>query len=186
MHGRDEIYMHDLPFQPADHDAELAGEDEFHAGRPNWLRSHEVPALVLNATTVSTGHAWQFTPTWMGESPWATHEAADSVPRLDWSWYAPESGWKMRPGRAVAASACVPGVFAPLRIHDAFEDLDVQLVDGGPYDNRGSVSLLALGCDVLIVSDASGQFLLEREPTVLPDCLRADRGPWRTPCPHDA
>jgi hypothetical protein len=100
----------------------------------------------------------------MGESPWAIHPAADSVPPLEWAWYAPEAGWQMRLGRAVAASACVPGVFAPVRIDGAFENLDVQLVDGGAYDNQGSVSLLALSCNVLIVSDASGQFLLERQP----------------------
>jgi hypothetical protein len=26
---------------------------------------------VLNATSINTGHGWQFTPLWMGESPWA-------------------------------------------------------------------------------------------------------------------
>jgi hypothetical protein len=51
----------------------------------------------------------------MGESPWGIHEAADSVPRYEWAWYAPEAGWRMQLSRAVAASACVPGVFTPLQ-----------------------------------------------------------------------
>jgi hypothetical protein len=122
--------------------------------------------FVLNATTVNTGHAWQFTPTWMGESPWAVHEAADSVPRLEWGWYAPESSWQIELARAVAASACVPGVFAPLRLDaGAYTDgVHVHLVDGGVHDNQGSVSLLALNCNVLLVSDACGQLVLERAP----------------------
>jgi hypothetical protein len=124
-----------------------------------------VPVLVLNATTVNTGHAWQFTPTWMGESPWAVHDEADTIPRLEWSWYKPELGWQMELGRAVAASACVPGVFAPLDISGVYEGIDVQLVDGGVHDNQGTVSLLALNCNVVLVSDACGQLLLEKAPT---------------------
>ena len=159
----DTIYMHDLVFTPADHSAELTGSEAFHPGKHNWLRSDKVPVLVLNATTVNTGHAWQFTPTWMGESPWAIHEAADSVPRLEWG-YAPGAGWQMELGRAVAASACVPGIFAPLRIADAYDGIQVQLVDGGVHDNQGTVSLLALNCNVLLVSDACGQLKLQKAP----------------------
>ena len=112
--------MHDLKFTPGDHAAAPRGADEFQPGKHNWLRANKVPMLVLNATTVNTGHAWQFTPTWMGESPWAVHEEADSIPRLEWSWYDAENGWTMEVARAVAASACVPGVFAPLEIPDAY------------------------------------------------------------------
>lgn len=161
LSGSGPLYMHELRFTPADHDAVLTGEKDFHPGKHNWLRADKVPVLVLNATTVNTGHAWQFTPTWMGESPWAVHETADSVPRLEWSWYEPNVGWQMELGRAVAASACVPGLFAPLCIDGAYKDFQVQLVDGGVYDNQGTVSLLALNCNVLLVSDAAGQLLLE-------------------------
>ncbi|HEX5871222.1 MAG TPA: patatin-like phospholipase family protein, partial [Longimicrobium sp.] len=108
------VYMHDLPFTPGDHNPALAGPGDFHPGKHNWLRANKVPVLVLNATSVNTGHAWQFTPTWMGESPWAVHEEADSIPRLEWSWYHRDEGWSMQLARAVAASASVPGVFAPL------------------------------------------------------------------------
>jgi predicted acylesterase/phospholipase RssA len=156
--------MHDLPFTPADHDAFGTGQP-FHPGRHNWLRAHKVPVLVLNATTVNTGHAWQCTPTWMGESPWAVHEAADSIPRLEWHWYEKDQGWSLTVGRAVAASACVPGIFAPLAITGAYDGIDVQLVDGGVHDNQGSVSLLALNCNVVLISDACGQLLLEKQAT---------------------
>jgi hypothetical protein len=162
--GQGRPFAHELPFTPADHDSALTGSKEFHPGKHNWLRANKVPVLVLNATTVNTGHAWQFTPTWMGESPWAVHEAADSIPRLEWSWYEPAAGWKMELGRAVAASACVPGIFAPLEIDDAYKNIKVRLVDGGVHDNQGTVSLLALNCNVLLVSDACGQLLLEEQP----------------------
>lgn len=160
------LEMHHLPFTPKDHDPVLTGSEDFHPGKHNWLRRDRVPALVLNATTVNTGHNWQFTPTWMGESPWAIQKGADSVRRLERHWYVPGKKWAISLGRAVAASACVPGIFEPLRISDVYEDgVKIQLVDGGVYDNQGTVALLAHNCTVLLVSDAAGQLLLEQEPT---------------------
>ena len=38
--------------------------------------------LVLNATTLNTGHNWQFTSTWMGESPFSIDEEIDGNWRL--------------------------------------------------------------------------------------------------------
>ena len=164
-HDGDSLYMHHLPFKPIDHDPGLTGDPEFNPVKHNWLREDKVPVLVLNATTVNTGHAWQFTPTWMGESPWSTHPAADSVPRLQWHWYEPDSKWQFKLARAVGASACVPGIFEPVRIDEAYDDYQVQLVDGGVHDNQGTVALLAHNCTVLIVSDAAGQLFLEKGPT---------------------
>ena len=158
------LFMHRLPFKPIDHDPALSGDQDFNPTKHNWLRADKVPALILNATTVNTGHAWQFTPTWMGESPWSTHPAADSVPRLQWYYYEPEKNWQMKLARAVAASACVPALFEPLRIDDAYDGVKVQLVDGGVHDNQGTVALLAQNCNLLIVSDAAGQLMLETEP----------------------
>ena len=163
--GDGSLYMDELPFTPGDDQADLHGGEDFHPSRHNWLRANNVPALVLNATTVNTGHAWQFTPTWMGESPWAVHEAADAIPRLEWAWFDAQAGWRMTLGKAVAASAAVPMLFSPLQIDDAYEGFEVQLVDGGVHDNQGSVALLALDCNVLLVSDAAGQLQLEQGPT---------------------
>ena len=164
-HGEHPILMHELAFVPADHPRLLPGAGAFNPRLHNWLRAHKVPALVLNATCVNTGHAWQFTTTWMGESPWAIHDEVDSVSRLEWSEYAPEAGWQIELGRAVAASACVPGIFDPLRLAGHYGDgVQVQLLDGGVFDNQGTVSLLAMNCNVLIVSDACGQLMLEKAP----------------------
>jgi len=163
MPGKGPLYMHELPFEPWDHNPKVVNDQPFHPARHNWLRAHKVPSLVINATTVNTGHGWQFTPTWMGESPWAVHEAADVVPRLQWARYGDR--WRMRLGRAVAASACVPGVFEPLKLEAPYETpVDVHLVDGGVYDNQGTVALLASNCNVLLVSDAAGQLMLDPAP----------------------
>jgi predicted acylesterase/phospholipase RssA len=158
------ILMHELAFKPADHDAALMGSEDFNPGKHNWLRADKVPALILNATTVNTGHAWHFTPTWMGESPWAVHTAADSVRRLEWYEYSPADGWQMELSRAVVASACVPLVFEPLRLGAHYENIDISLVDGGVHDNQGTVALLASDCNVVLVSDACGQLMLEPKP----------------------
>jgi len=156
------IFMHTLRFIPADHDPALTGSQDFLPDRHNWFRANKVPGLILNATTVNTGRGWQFTPTWMGESPWALNEGADNIERLQWSWYEPDAGWQIELSRAVAASAAVPGIFAPLQLGQAYEDMAIQLVDGGVYDNQGVGALLAASCNVLLVSDAAGQLLLER------------------------
>jgi len=158
------LFMHSLPFKPIDYNPAFTGDPEVNPTKHNWLRTDKVPVLVLNASTVNTGHAWQFTPTWMGESPWSTHPAADSVPRLQWHYYVPAKHWQITLARAVSASACVPGLFEPLRMDDAYDDIKVQLVDGGVHDNQGTVALLAQNCNVLIVSDAAGQLMLEKEP----------------------
>jgi len=163
--GDGPIQMDQLPFRPRDHDAALTGSEEFKPEKHNWLRAHKVPALILNATTVNTGHAWRFTPTWMGEAPWSVHESADSIPRLEWSMYDKDAGWQIRLARAVAASACVPMVFAPMRLGQYYgQGIEVSLVDGAVHDNQGSVSLLASGCNVIIISDACAQLVLEPAP----------------------
>jgi predicted acylesterase/phospholipase RssA len=172
------IQMDQLVFKPADHDVALTGSEAFNPGKHNWLRAHKVPALILNATTVNTGHAWRFTPTWMGEAPWSVHESADSIPRFEWSAYDKDLGWQIRLARAVTASACVPMVFAPLRIGQYYgQGIEISLVDGAVHDNQGSVSLLASGCNVIIVSDACAQLMLE--PAPIPGLKGLRTSMWR-------
>jgi hypothetical protein len=56
-------------------------------------------------------------------------------------------------------------VFAPLRIGQYYgQGIEISLVDGAVHDNQGSVSLLASGCNVIIVSDACSQLMLEPAP----------------------
>jgi predicted acylesterase/phospholipase RssA len=106
----------------------------------------------------------------MGEPPAGIDPDVDANYRLRRMYYeqAPPPNNKMRLGYAVAASACVPGIFEPLPIVNLDERLPpdserkirpiVRLVDGGVHDNQGTASLLEQGCSVLLVSDASGQW----------------------------
>ena len=135
--------------------------DGFALRYENWLRAAKVPILVLNATTLNTGHSWQFTATWMGEPPSTLDERVDASRRLRRMYYhdAPPDGDLRRPtlGKAVAASACVPGLFPPVALTNLYDGIDVELVDGGVHDNQGIASLLEQDCTVVLVSDASGQ-----------------------------
>ena len=68
---------------------------------------------------------------------------------------------------AVAASAAVPGLFRPVRLANLYEKRDVELVDGGVHDNQGVAGLLEQDCNVILVSDASGQLVAELNPSRL-------------------
>ena len=137
----------------------------------NWRRSNKVPILILNATTLNTGHNWQFTASWMGEPPAGADKEIDANYRLRRMYYRdlPEGRQPIRLGQAVAASACVPGLFEPLSLsgiylHDG-EPITVRLVDGGVHDNQGVAALLEQGCNVQLVSDASGQMDSQNNPS---------------------
>jgi hypothetical protein len=170
-------YLRDLRFQP---NSEAA---TFNPKNDNWRRNAKVPVLVLNATTLNTGHNWQFTGSWMGEPPNSLdaeiegnyqlrrmyHEEA---PRLKDRWrnrllrpFAPPDYQQIRLGEAVAASSCVPSLFEPLVFPDLYDGKVVRLVDGGVHDNQGIASLLEQDCTAMIVSDASGQMETQDDPS---------------------
>ncbi len=138
--------------------------DSFKPKRDNWRRGSKVPMLVLNSTALNTGHAWQFTASWMGESPIAIDPDIDGNARLRRMYYpdAPEPFRQVRLGHAVGASACVPGLFEPIALENLYPDMTVRLVDGGVHDNQGIASLLEQDCSVLMISDASGQMTTEK------------------------
>lgn len=150
---------------------------DFRPKDHNWRRAAKVPILILNATSLNTGHNWQFTASWMGEPPAGIDSEVDANYRLRRMYYeeAPAPHDQMRLGYAVAASACVPGIFEPLSIANLYERLPpegdrkvrpiVRLVDGGVHDNQGAAALLEQGCSVLLVSDASGQMDHEDAPS---------------------
>lgn len=156
-------WLNELKVQPKGEAAGFSPKDN------NWRRAAKVPILVLNATSLNTGHNWQFTATWMGEPPADINSEVDANYRLRRMYYdeAPAPHRSMRLGYAVAASACVPGIFEPLALVDLYERPVpaenekvrplVRLVDGGVFDNQGVAALLEQGCSVLLVSDASGQ-----------------------------
>jgi predicted acylesterase/phospholipase RssA len=140
---------------------------------PNDRRANKVPALVINATTLNTGHNFQFTTTWLGEPPNRPDQGdLDRNLRLRRAYYdrdnLPLKFQRLPLAVAVAASATVPGLFPPLALTDLYPQLTPQLVDGGVHDNQGIEGLLDLDCTHLIVSDASGQMDDVPDPKVGP------------------
>jgi len=126
----------------------------------NWRRKAKVPVLLLNATSLNSGHNWQFTASWMGEPPGVMGTEIDKNMRYRrlYYWEAPTAELqKFRLGNAVGASACVPVLFEPIAIEGLYPDKIVQLVDGGVHDNQGVAGLLDEGCTFILCSDASGQ-----------------------------
>lgn len=149
----EKIMMRDLTIIPAG-----CTEQNFFPHRDNWRRRNKVPTLVLNATALNTGHNWQFTPEWMGESRHHINNEIDANYHLRRMYYdeAPASHRQIQLSRAVAASSCVPGLFPPVRLISLYEGKLVALVDGAIHDNQGIASLLAEDCSIVLVSDGAG------------------------------
>lgn len=147
------IYMSDLFIKPK------GGDESFDISTDNWQRQNKIPQLVLNATSVNTGHNWQFTASWMGEPPGNIQADIDVKPRLRRMYYeeAPNEYKKFRIGYAVGASSCVPVMFHPMPMFDLYPGIELQLVDGGLHDNQGIAALIEQECSNMIISDASGQ-----------------------------
>lgn len=158
--GDGQLFLNDLLVRPKD-----AAED-FAPKLDNWHRAAKVPILILNATTLNTGHNWQFTATWMGEPPAGVGTEVDGndLLRRMYYWEAPKDHRNIRLGRAVAASACVPGLLDPVEFRDLYPKRIIRLVDGGVHDNQGVGGLLEQECSVLLVSDDSGQMGSESYP----------------------
>ena len=62
--------MDELAIEPKPEAVE-AGSGQAFSLASNWRRKHKAPALVINATTLNTGHNWQFTASFMG---WAAQQ----------------------------------------------------------------------------------------------------------------
>jgi predicted acylesterase/phospholipase RssA len=176
------IQMQELTVQPPE------GPPDFVPRTHNAGRSAKVPMLVVNATSLNTGHNWRFEAVGMGEPDAAEVgvpvEAAQTDPREDarrevdrndrlrWTRYSlldPNQA-SLELGIAVAASACVPTLFHPLPVTRLFkrpngDEITVQLVDGGVHDNQGIAGLLEFGCSPLLVSDASGYLSDDDDPS---------------------
>ena len=150
------------------------GQRDFNPITDNMRRHCKVPVLMVNATTLNTGHNWRFGIDRMGEPPRTIHGR-----EVDKNWLLCQSRYnglahhyaEMPLGQAVAASAAVPGVFEPYPLSSLYPHPDrskrhlrAELVDGGVYDNLGIEMLLERGCTHFLVSDASGQLLDEPEP----------------------
>ncbi|MBM4200832.1 MAG: patatin-like phospholipase family protein, partial [Gammaproteobacteria bacterium] len=140
----------------ADGTGQVLFKPKFH----NWRRRAKVPVLLLNTTSLNSGHNWFFTGSWMGEPPGLIGPEVDVNERYRRLYYhqAPTEELRaFRLGHAVAASSCVPGMFEPLVLQDLYPDRTVRLVDGGVHDNQGVAGLLDEACTLVLCSDASGQ-----------------------------
>lgn len=160
---RTPVQMRELIVQPK---GESPG---FQPERENPRRINKVPVLLINATTLNTGRNWRFEAIRMGEPPIVDPVMRDLDKRMRLP--RPTTYGRMTPdqqsielGHAVAASAAVPGLFYPLSISRLYEDVRIQLVDGGVHDNQGVRGLIDRGCDQMIISDGSGQLDGERHP----------------------
>jgi predicted acylesterase/phospholipase RssA len=154
-------WLNDLYIRPK------GGPPNFNPKVDNWRQSAKAPILLLNATTLNTGHNWQFAVSWMGEPPLGASSPIDrnDILRRMYYWEAPLRHRRVRLGRAVAASACVPALFDPIEFNGLFPDRVVRLVDGGVHDNQGIAGLLEQECSVMLISDASGQMNTEDSPS---------------------
>ena len=158
--GDKHIYMDDLIIRPFD-------QPDFSIRRDNATRLNKAPMLVLNATSLNTGHCWQFTASWMGEPPGYINNELDARPTYRRMYYseAPEKFRHVRLATAVGASSCVPGLFAPVTFEGLYEPgRTLRLVDGGVFDNQGVNTLLEQECNSLIISDACGQMVAQDQP----------------------
>jgi tetratricopeptide (TPR) repeat protein len=145
----------------------------------NWRRCAKVPILLLNTTSLNSGHNWHFTASWMGEPPGLTGQEVDMNERYRRLYYreAPTDELQNYPlGYAVAASAGVPALFDPLVLKGLYTERTVRLVDGGVHDNQGVAGLLDEGCNLILCSDASGQMDDQKSPAsgALSVFLRSD------------
>ncbi len=145
------------------------GQENFNPTLDNWNRYAKVPILILNATTFNTGHNWQFTASWMGEPKAYIEDDIDALARLRRMWYQeaplPYKNKGISLGRAVAASACVPVIFKPIKLKGLYPNKVVQLIDGGVRENQGIFGLFEQSCDVLLVSDGCGQLDDQKSPS---------------------
>src|SRR4051794_4878843 len=168
------IAMRDLLIEPHGH------QGAFDPDVANPQRRAPVPILLLEATTLNTGHNWRFEAMYMGEPPrqgttdQAAREDVDKnaiLQRTKWTDL-PEACRDFPLGGAVASSACFPGGFPPMVVPGLFDDLTVELVDGGVHDNQGVEGLVDRGCTHWLISDGSGQMPdLARPSTRLPAVL---------------
>ena len=123
------------------------GEKKFNPHFENFKRKNKVPILVINSTNLNNGHNFQFHATKIGE---VTSEF-DKNFRVSFLRSGCEVYDKFLISEAVAASSAVPGIFPALKVK--LQDIQLNLVDGGVYENIGLNALFSENVDKIIVSD---------------------------------
>jgi NTE family protein len=184
-HRRGErLLMQDLLIRPvlADGSKPVSFDPE---SDENQTRRAPVPVLLLNATSLNTGHNWRFEAVYVGEPKLSdvSHVNVDRNVRLTRARYdeLPEGHREYHLGTAVAASAAFPGGLPPKALGGLVRAVSdaghrerylVELTDGGVNDNQGLDGLLDFECEQMIVSDAGGQMADVAKPAVrLPPLL---------------
>jgi NTE family protein len=115
------------------------------------------PVIAINSTNLETGRLFTFSKLKMGDSAYAHPKPGDKSIRFN--------SEKFPISKAVAASACVPFAFTPIRIEPQYfcdksdaKIVNPRLIDGGVYDNQGIHKITQAGssyeCDIIITSDA--------------------------------
>lgn len=149
----------------------------FNIHTHNQTAEYKIPMLAINATTLNSGEHWKFTASSVGvqDGPGENHPSVTLYPQLFFG----DAGLtqvqrnkldSLTLSDAVAASACVPALFTPLPIHDLYPPIQgnevvVELVDGGVFDNQGLTTLKDENCTHVICSDGSGQLQFDRTPS---------------------
>ncbi|MGZ5434536.1 MAG: patatin-like phospholipase family protein [Pyrinomonadaceae bacterium] len=160
-------YLDELTIKPK-------GEpDSFTPKKDNWRRAAKVPVLVLNATTLNTGHNWRFTAAWMGEPAGPINSEIDGNVRLRRVAFvdATSDFRRFEIGRAVAACASSPDLLEPIAIDDLYPDMTVRLIDGGVSEPLAITALNEYGCTIAVVVDGSGQTDTQNNPRTAVDAL---------------
>ena len=123
------------------------GEKKFNPRFQNFKRKNKVPVLVINATNLNNGHNFQFHATKIGE----VKSEFDKNFKVSFLRSGCEVYDKFLISEAVAASSAVPGLFPSLKVK--LQDIELNLVDGGVYENIGLNALFSENIEEIIVSD---------------------------------
>lgn len=160
-----DIFLKDLKIIPK---GEQPG---FDIALYNLAAEHKIPVLNINATTLNSGDNWVFTASYVGGISSERYPKTSFANPNDINLSHEQNNKRaailnrLTLSDAVAASACVPALFAPFAIHDLYGEKDViELVDGGVFDNQGLTALYDGKCTHIICSDASGQLHHDRSP----------------------
>lgn len=135
-------YLKDLLISPKD-------ERNFFPRFQNFKRENRVPVLIVNATNLNNGHNFQFHATKIGESEYLSE--FDKNFKVSWLRQGCEIFDSFKISEAVAASSAVPGIFPALKVD--FDEIEINLVDGGVFENIGLNALFSENCNEIIISD---------------------------------
>ena len=124
---------------------------DFSPRYENFKRINKIPILVINATNLNNGHNFQFQATKIGENELIGEYDRNFL--VEWLRFDEcEKVKDFKLSEAVAASTAVPGIFPALKLKLS-KEIELNLADGGVYDNQGINGLLMEECDEMIISD---------------------------------